>query len=203
MAEPIHDIIECSIQTGKVPKEWKRADIMPIYKNGNKEEPLHYRPVSLSSIVCKICEKVIKKQWTHYLEREGIISDRQFGFRTGRLRVTNLLRFYSRVIDITQERDGWADCIYLDTFPHRRLLWKLEHIGGLKETLKNWMEHYLKGREMRTVVKYEQSKWKEVKNGVPQGSVLAPIMFLIYVTDMTEGVSSYTSMFVDDAKLLR
>ena len=103
MGEPIHDIIECSIKTEKVPKEWKRADIMPIYKNWNKEEQFNFRPVSLSSIVCKICE-IIKKQWTDYLEREGIISERQFGFRTGRLCVTNLLSFYSRVIDIKQER---------------------------------------------------------------------------------------------------
>ncbi|ORD93136.1 hypothetical protein ECANGB1_1040 [Enterospora canceri] len=65
------------------------------------------------------------------------------------------------------------------------------------------MEHYLKGREMRTVVKDEQSEWREVKSGVPQGSVLAPIMFLIYVNDMTEGVSSYISLFAVDAKLLR
>ena len=105
MAESIHDIAESSIKTGKVPKEWKRADIMFIYKNGNKEEPFNYRPVSLAIIVCKICE-VIKKQWSDYLEREGIISDRQFGFRTGRSCVTNLLSFYSRVIDITQERYG-------------------------------------------------------------------------------------------------
>ena len=69
MAEPIHDIIECSIKT----KEWKWAGIMPIYKNENKE-----KPVSLTSIVCKICEKVIQKQWTEYLERERIITDRQF-----------------------------------------------------------------------------------------------------------------------------
>ena len=89
MAVPIHDIINCSIKTGKVPKKWKRADIMSIYKNGNKVEPLNYRPVSLSSIVCKICEKVIKKQWTEYLVREGIITDTQFGFITGRLCVTN------------------------------------------------------------------------------------------------------------------
>ena len=68
MAEPIHDIIECSINTEKVLKEWRRADIMPIYRNGNKEEPLNYRPVSLTSIVCKIREKVIKKQWTDYSE---------------------------------------------------------------------------------------------------------------------------------------
>ena len=66
---------------------------MPIYKNGNKEESFNYRPVSLISIVCKICE-VIKEQWTEYLEREGIILDRQFGFRTGRSCVINLLSFY-------------------------------------------------------------------------------------------------------------
>ena len=65
------------------------------------------------------------------------------------------------------------------------------------------MEDYLKGREMRTVVKDEKSDWREMQNGVPQGSVLAPIMILIYVNDMTEGVSSYISLFADDAKLLR
>ena len=173
---------------------------MPIYKNGNEEEPLNYRPVSLTSIVCKICEKVINKQWTDYLEKEGMITDKQFGFRKERSCITNLFSFYSRIIDITQERDGWADCIYLDLkkifdkIPHRRLLWKLEHIGGLKGTLKNWMELYLKGREMRTVVKDEKSEWREVKSWVPQGSVLPPIMFLVYVNDMTKGVSSYMSI---------
>ena len=86
---------------------------------------------------------------------------------------------------------------------HRGLLWKLEHIGGLKGTINNWMEHYLKGREIKTVVKDEKSEWGEVKSGVPQGSFLAPIMFLININDMIEGVSSYISLFVDDAKLLR
>ena len=103
--------------------------------------------------------------------------------------------------------DGRIAYIYLkkafDNVSHRRLLWKLEHIGGLKGTLKNWMEVYLRGREMRTVVKDEKSERREVKSGVPQGSVLAPIMFLIYVNDMIEGVSSYISLFADDGKLLR
>ena len=63
MVEPIYDIIESSFKTSKIPKEWKIAYIMPLYKNENKEVPLNYRPVSLTSIVCKICEKVIKKQW--------------------------------------------------------------------------------------------------------------------------------------------
>ena len=81
LIKPVHDIIKCSLETGKVPKEWKRADIVPIYKNGNREHPLNYRPVSLTSVICKLCEKVIKKRWTKYLEGEGILTDRQFGFR--------------------------------------------------------------------------------------------------------------------------
>ena len=73
----------------------------------------------------------------------------------------------------------------------------------MKGILKNWMEDYLKGREMRTVVKDERSEWRKVKSGIPQGSVLAPIMFLIYVKDMTEGVSSSISLLVVGTKLLR
>ena len=200
MAERIHDIIECSIKTVKVPKEWKRGDVMPINKNGNKEESLNYRPVSLTSIVCKICEKVIKKQWNEYLEREGIITDRQFGFRTGRSCVTNLLSFYFKI-----DRYNTRKWLYIFRLKKGiwRLLWKLEHIGGLKGTLKNWMEDYLKGREMRKIGKDEKLEWREVKSGASQGLVLAPIMFLIYVNDMIEGVSSYISLFADDTQITK
>ena len=75
------------------------------------------------------------------------------------------------------------DCIYsglkkaFDKVLHKRLLWKLEYIGGLKRKLKNWMEDYLKRREMRTLIKNEKSEWREVKSGIPQGSILAPMMF--------------------------
>lgn len=86
-------------------QEWKKYDIMPIYKRNEEEGPLNYRPVSLTSIVCKICEK-LEKQWTAYLEREGILRDKQLGFRNGRSRVTNVLSLYSRMVDITQERNG-------------------------------------------------------------------------------------------------
>ena len=84
----------------------------------------------------------------------------------------------------------------------RRLLCKLE-VGELKRTLKNWMEDYLKGRNMRTVVKDEKSEWRKVKIGVPQGSGLELIMCSLCVNNMTEGVSSYINLFVDDAKLLK
>ena len=101
---------------------------MLIYKYGSKEKLLDYRPVSLTSIVCKICEKVIKKQWTEYLEREGIITDNLDSEQEGRVSPSS----YSRVIDIMQEKDGLANCKYLnvkkpfDKVLHKRLLWKLE-----------------------------------------------------------------------------
>ena len=152
LAVPIYDIIQYSLASGTVPVEWKRADVVPIYKSGKKEEPLNYRPVSLTSVVCKMCERVFKRQWTEFLERRELISNKQFGFRKGRSCVTNLLSFYSRVVDKVQERDGWVDCIYLDLkkafdkVPHRRLIWKLENCGGVQGRLLEWMEDYLIGR---------------------------------------------------------
>ena len=90
-----------------------------------------------------------------------------------------------------------------DKVPHKRLLWKLENVGGLKGGLLKWMEDFLSNREMRTVIKDQKSEWCSVKSGVSQGSVLSPVMFLVYVNYMTEGVNSYMSLFSDDAKLLR
>lgn len=209
LVEQIHNIIESSLQEGKVPSEWKCANIVPIYKGGNREEPLNYRPVSLTSVVSKMCEKIIKERWMKYLVKENILTAKQFGFREGRSCVTNLMSFYSRVIDVVQEREGWADCIYLDfrkafdTVPHKRLLWKLEQIGGLKGNILEWIKDYLTDRMMRTVIRDEESEWRQVTSGVPQGSVLAPIMFMIYINDMVEGVDSYMSLFADDAKIMR
>ena len=91
LIEPIYDIITYSVTTGKVPLQWKGANITPIFKGGGKEEPLNYRLVSLTCAVCKICESIMKKQWVKHLERNNMINRRQFGFRNGRSCVTNLL----------------------------------------------------------------------------------------------------------------
>lgn len=209
LAEKVCEVIDASLREGVVPQDWKRANIVPIYKSGNKRDPLNYRPVSLTSVVAKMCERVVKNRWTDFLEKNDILCECQFGFRKGRSCTTNLICYYSRVIDVIQERDGWADGIYLDLkkafdkVPHRRLIWKLEMVGGVHGSLLKWMEDFLVGREMRTIIKDRPSEWGLVESGVPQGSVLAPVMFAVYINDMVDGVSSYVSLFADDAKLLR
>lgn len=100
-------------------------------KKGSKQDPLNYRPVSLTSIVCKVLEEIIRKVWVEHLEMNELLTKSQFGFRKGRSCVTNLLSFYTRVSERLQERDRWVDSIYLDfkkafdRVPHQRLIWKL------------------------------------------------------------------------------
>ena len=100
------------------------------------------------------------------------------------------------------------DCIYLNLrkafnkVPHKRLLWKLETIGGLKGELLRGMEDFLKDREIRTVIRDQESAWKSVLSQVPQGSVLVPVMFAVYINDMTERIDNYINLFADNAKLL-
>ena len=109
LADKIHAVLVSSFEENVVPLDWKKADIVPIFKGGNDEDPLNYRPVSLTSVVAKIGETIIKERWMKYLEQNNILTNKQFGFREGRSCTTNLISFYSRVIDAVQERDGWVD----------------------------------------------------------------------------------------------
>ena len=181
---------------------------MPIYMNGNRANPLNYRPVSLTS-VGKMCERIIANAWTQHLEENEVVTECQFGFRKGRSCATSLLSFYSRVIENVQDRDGWVDAVYLDLkkafdkVPHKRLLWKIANFGGIGGRLLDWMKDYLDKREMRTVIRNSSSSWLKVTSGVPQGSVLGPIMFGIYVNDLVDGIDSHINLFAEDAELMR
>ena len=209
LSVPLTLIFEDSIRQGKLPECWKWANIVPLYKKGNKQNPLNYRPVSLTSVVCKILERIIRKKWVDHLERHELISQKQFGFREGRSCVSNLLSFYTRVSESIQVRDGWVDSIYLDfkkafdSVPHQRLIWKLSNNGGVQGKVLQWMKDFLSNRKMRTVLRGRYSSWLEITSGVPQGSVLAPVMFLVYINDLQENVgeNSYINMFADDAKI--
>ena len=112
MSANIHDFHQLS-PTRKTTKNLEKANITPLYKQGNKSNPLNYRPVSLTSVVCKILEKLIREEWVEMLEKQNMLTGKQFGFRQGRSCVSNLLCYYDRVSDAMQEREGWVDSIYL------------------------------------------------------------------------------------------
>ena len=110
-----------------------------------------------------MCERIVKDAWIKYLEDSNVLTSCQFGFRKGSSCSANLLSYYSRVVDIVQERNGWVDSIYLDLkkafdkVPHKRLLWKIKNCGGIGGRLLNWMGDYLSEREMRTVIRNRNS----------------------------------------------
>ena len=117
-------------------------------------------------------KKIIREEWVDMLEKQSMLTGKQFGFRQGRSCVSNLLCFYDKVTDSIQERDGWVDSIYLDfskafdKVPHKRLIWKLQHIGGVDGALLKWMIDFLQGRKMSTVISETASEYRDVTSGV-------------------------------------
>ena len=205
---PLTAIMNKSMESGTLPSDWKLATISPIYKKGPKNIAANYRPVSLTSIVCKLMEKIlIKHVIMPHLLRENLLSDRQYGFISGRSTTTQLLHFLDKCADIIAT-GGVVDCIYFDfakafdTVPHCRLLKKLESYG-IKGKLLKWIEGFLKDRYQTVKVNGAESNISEVLSGIPQGSVLGPLLFVMFINDLPDEVLSDMYLFADDTKILK
>ena len=210
IASPLAKLFSLSLTTGKFPKMWKIASIVPIPKLGNKSDPSNYRPVSLLSIVSKILEKIVYSLlWDHLLDTAPI-SDCQWGFQKGKSTTTALL---STTHEWCSQLDQQHDvlCVFLDfkkafdSVPHRRLMEKLTQLG-LQSNILSWLCSYLSGREQYVLVNGKHSKSTLVRSGVPQGSVLGPLLFLLYVNDITNlhrSDQSRLSLYADDMLLYK
>jgi hypothetical protein len=173
ISEPLSNIFNRSLEESVVPTEWKDAGVTPLFKKGQKSDVQNYRPVSLTCLVCKLLESIIKDVIVAHLERYELIRDSQHGFTKGRSCLTNLLEFFEEVtLNLDEGRP--FDVIYLDfskafdKVPHQRLFRKLlaHGIGG---QILEWVKNWLTGRRQKVGVNKTYSDWECVISGVPQG----------------------------------
>ena len=205
ISKPLSVLFNKSLAAGKVPSDWKLANVTPIFKKGEKSQPGNYRPISLTSVICKLMETIIRENMVTFFEENHIINSSQHGFRSKRSCLTNLLDFFHYIFDAYDESKS-VDVVYLDfqkafdKVPHERLLSKLlSH--GISGNIYNWLKDWLSDRKQRVVLNGVASCWLNVKSGVPQGSVLGPVLFLIYVNDIDDGLTCKISKFADDTKI--
>lgn len=165
----------------------------------------NYRPVSLTSVLCKVMESIIKDAVLEHMTSNRLFCDEQHGFVPGRSCMTQLLVCLDEWT-ATLDKDEPLDTIYLDfkkafdSVPHERLARKMKSYG-IDGKIGVWIQSFLEGRTQRVSVNGHMSKWTEVTSGIPQGSVLGPILFVIFINDLPQAVTSVTRIFADDTKM--
>ena len=185
----------------------KSANVVPIHKSGERTLAENYRPVSLTSILAKSLEHIMHKHIMKFLTHHRLLSESQHGFREARSCVTQLLRLLHSWFSFL-EKGASVDVIFLDfakafdMVSHRHLLYKLQ-CYGIQGHLFSWFHDYQSDRTQRVIIGGHSSEWMEVSSGVPQGSILGPLPFLLYINDFPLNVSCGTELFADDSVLYR
>lgn len=201
----IHDLFSFIICRGVLPKEWKMAIVVPIFKKGNRSECKNYRPISLTCSLCKVFERLLKDHMLQFLLDNDLLNASQHGFLPKRSCLTALLTFLEEVT-ISVDNKVPIDIVLLDfskafdSVPHNKLILKLKNIG-FNGVIISLIESFLADRCQKVTVSNSFSDYLPITSGVPQGSVLGPLLFIIYINDLDDNISSNVIKFADDVKI--
>ena len=207
IAPALTELYNNIITSHDIPNDWRTATITAIFKKGIKSDPGNYRPVSLTCIICKILESIIYDAIIEHLIKNNLLSKSQYGFiskRSASLQLLTVLQLWCNILD----ENGIIHDINMDfrkafdTVTHRRLIKKVESYG-IKGDILLWLEAFLRERKQKVTVNGSSSEWCDVTSGVPQGSVIAALLFVIYINDLPENIKSHIYLFADDCKFFR
>ena len=206
LSRPLYKIWRKSLDSGEIPLLMKRANIIPVHKGGSLGLPKNYRPIALTSHLIKVFEKVIRTAIVSYMERNNLFNPSQHGFRHDHSCLSQLITHYDQVLQLLEEGKN-VDVIYVDfakAFDKVDFMVTLQKIEklGIGGKIRSWIHAFITNLVQQVLVAGARSRPCDVISGVPQGSVLGPLLFLILIGDIDRGLSeAFLSSFADGTRI--
>ncbi|MCG7877681.1 MAG: reverse transcriptase domain-containing protein [Candidatus Thiodiazotropha endolucinida] len=202
---PLSILFNRSFREGKFSEIWKHSNLIPLPKKGDNSDPSNFRPVSLLSVLGKLQERIVFKNIHNFLNENNLIYKYQSGFLPSHSTTFQLIDIYHHICQAI-DNSQYACMVFCDVSKafdrvwHKGIIFKLRQLG-IDGDILSWISDYLKDRRQRVLIKSCMSNFRTVNAGVPQGSVLGPLLFLVYVNDISDSLLSLTRLFADDSSL--